>query len=856
MSTLYGNQSTTGGFNYAPVTEENGPLAKYKVGETVHKVVRAMSCRYSDGNGFYIYEVEEDDRWFTIKGSFPYDLDLNAYYEISGTVVVDKKRGNRLINVLSCTSTFPTTKMGIITVLQTLHGLDTQAHKLYDLVGPTILDDLMKDPDAVAAKVKGVGVKRARIWQQELLAKGAMDKELQKLYEMGLTQQQASKLVCDDGIEICESVHQNPYLLIGKVRGYSFSKCDKFAQDTGHSTRDPVRIMEGIKYAMSCIEMKGHCTYPKEQFMQVVHNLLDVSINLQAAKQILKIHKPGETFKGRWGSNIYTVYYDDLADDLHEWEYNPSNRQVKQYRYVLDYIEDSVIEQAMNSLKTISKVVVEDSKGTEFVTPGHFYDAERIITSGLKEISLNGDGFFSNKDSVIAAVTKQLGVTLEKKQLEAVREICSGYGGAFILNGSAGCGKTFTLNIIMKVLEILYKANGTVFNPCILAPTGKAAKVAAAATHLPAQTIHKAFGLVSLSNENEIQISSKSISNNCIVVDEFSMVDELLCATLIDGVPKTSKVIFLGDTEQLPSIRAGKVLKDLINSNAIPVITLDVVKRQDAKSGILHNANRIILGQDIETFAPNPNGTKGNAYVLSENDQQKAQDKIIDMAKAYGLAAFQRGDVQVLSPLKAGAVGIEALNYHIQQALNPKAESNEIVVGRMKLKDADGSEEDVPKVFRVGDCVINVRNNYKQPWFSKHPINGFIEMSSMGVVNGDTGVVAAISIFKDGNNLTHRIIYVKYDDHYIAYDNEYDDLALAYALTIHKSQGSQWPNVICPLTQWSIILNRKLLYTMYTRAQDSCTLIGSPMLIHKTILNNREDLRLTLLQERLQKRVY
>ena len=124
-------------------------------------------------------------------------------------------------------------------------------------------------------------------------------------------------------------------------------------------------------------------------------------------------------------------------------------------------------------------------------------------------------------------------------------------------------------------------------------------------------------------------------------------------------------------------------------------------------------------------------------------------------------------------------------------------------------------------------------------------------LGTRGVINGDTGVVDAISVYKDGSGMTHRIVYVKYEDHYVSYDNEYEDLMLAYALTIHKSQGSQWPNVICPMVQDSFILNRKILYTMYTRAQESCMLLGSPYIIRKTIQNNREDLRLTLLEERL-----
>jgi len=848
MSCQSTNRSTSGGYNYAPVTEENGPLAQYKIGETVRKVVCAMDCVYTDNCGFYIYSVEENDRWFLIKGAFPYPLNLNHYYEITGSVTIDKKRGTRQINVSVCSAVLPVDEKGILTVLKTLHGLNMQANKLYQIIGPDVLNIIIKDPAAIASKA-GIGIKRVMGWQQELLAKSANDKELKKLYALGLTQQQATRLIADHGLKICEEVHVNPYRLIGEVRGYTFTKCDKYALDNGRSARDLIRLSEGLLYTMRSVEMRGHCTYPKKEFMQAAHSILDVSLTLRMAKQILREQKPGDVFQERRGSNTYKISIDDLAGDIQEWESARHSRR-ESYRYILDYIDDDLMEQALNILRTNSKVITENVDGKEYVTPGVFYNAERAIVSSLRDITGNERSPFHNVDAVMEDILQNLGVTLEKKQMEAVRRICACEGGAYILNGSAGCGKTFTLNIIMKVLNVLYKSRSKVLNPCILAPTGKAAKVAAAATGLPAQTVHKALGLVS-SNNQDLQISSRSIGNNCIVVDEFSMVDEILGAALLDGIPKTSKVIFLGDPQQLPSIRAGRLLKDLIHSEAVPVITLDVVKRQDAQSGILYNANRIVQGSDIDTYAPNTEGTKGNAYVVSDSDQMSVQSRIIDMARQYGLKAFQEGNVQVLCPLKAGPVGVEALNYHLQQTLNPKMDRNELPVGRIKIRDADGTEEEVPRVFRVGDCVINIRNNYKQPWFIKHKINGFIETASAGVVNGDTGIVEAISVYKDGNNITHRVIYVKYDGHYIAYDNEYDDLALAYALTIHKSQGSQWPNVICPLVQPSIILNRKILYTMYTRAQESCTLIGSPALIHRTIQNNREDLRLTLLEERL-----
>ena len=435
--------------------------------------------------------------------------------------------------------------------------------------------------------------------------------------------------------------------------------------------------------------------------------------------------------------------------------------------------------------------------------------------------------------------------------MEAVQRICHAEGGVFILNGSAGCGKTFTLNIIIRVLKQLYKTQRhTELDPCILAPTGKAAKVAAKSTSLFAQTIHKALGLVS-DGDSSAQMSNAIIRNNCIIVDEFSMVDELLCSQLLSGIPKATKVIFLGDTEQLPSIRAGRVLKDLVESGCVPVLTLDVVKRQGANSGILQNANKIIGGESITSVVINEAGLDGNAYIRNCDDPMKVQANVIRMATNNGLKRFQKGMVQVLCPLKAGPTGVDELNWRIQQALNPKQEDKEVVVGTLYFKQPDGTNLSVISSFRVGDCIIHTKNNYDKPWYERHPINGFVETSKSGVVNGDTGIIEAISIYKDGANQTHRVLFVKYENHYIAYDNDYEELSLAYALTIHKSQGSQWPIVICPIVQHTFLLNRKLLYTMYTRASSSNVLIGREDLIEMAIQDNREDKRLTLLKERL-----
>lgn len=842
---LFTNKPVSG-FNYPTETEDNSILAPYSVGETIHKTVHILNSIYKGDNGFAIYDVEENARRFVILGNFPYDLALNAYYKVVGDVTVNKKNNTKQLQITSCQTAFPNDREGILTVLRTLHGLDTQAFKLYSIIGPNVLDILQNNPEQIAKTVKGVGIKRAKAWQQELLARGENDRELQKLYSMGLTSKQAIKLVSEFGIEICDKVCANPYLLIGKFQGYTFKKCDKLALDNGLSIYNLDRIREGFLYIIKSIENKGHSSYPKTAFIEAAHNLLDVVIGFQMASKIIN----NSVSKVKYGEKVYSVDIKDLSTKLTEWR-QCANRNSKPFVYILEQIDNQLLEQALSDLRTSESVVVEQLNGEEYVTSGLFYRAEINIKSAVKDFVANEVFPFKNVDAVIKQILKDLNVELEEKQLEAVYRIAQAQGGIFILNGSAGSGKTFTLNIIMRVLKELYREeNRGEFNPCILAPTGKAAKVAAQSTKLFAQTIHRKLGIVSNDDTAPIQ---NDCFNNCIVVDEMSMVDELLCSQLFQGIPKTAKVILLGDTKQLPSIRAGRVLKDLIECGIIPVISLNVVKRQEAKSGILVNATKITNGEYINSVIVNENSIENNAYITICKTPFEAQTEILETARGYGLRAFQQDEIQVLAPLKMGPAGTINLNYLLQQILNPPSDDKpETAFGQMQLCSETRGEEKVITYYRVGDCVIHTKNNYEQPWYRKHQVNGFIETDKCGVVNGDTGVIDSIHVYKDSNKLTHRVIYVRYDDHYIAYDNDFDELAWAYAITIHKSQGSQWPIVICPIVQQSMLLNRKLLYTMYTRAQETNILIGKQEYINWAIDNDKEERRLTLLKARLQ----
>ena len=832
-------------FHFEPMSEENGPLAKYAVGTEVQKTVQIMGCSYTGEQGFAIYDTLIGERRCPICGDFPYKLRVNAFYAVTGTVALDK-RGCRQLRVITCESALPKDRRGIVTILQTLHGLNTQANKLYDILGPDVLQILMEDPQTVVSKVKGIGMTRAKRWQSELLAMGENDLRLKKLYALGLTQKQATKLVSEVGLIVCEEAERNPYYLMGKVQGYGFKKCDRIALDNQQSVTNIERIRAGVQFVVSSIGERGHCTYPLEGFMTAAHNVLDIAVNWNQANAILRAKGSGRNAEIMFGEKTFQIDLDDLQDALDAWS---ANRKADPFRFPVYEIDDSLIEEVIRENESRGALIREEFNGETFLTPSLYYKAEEDIASAIRDFTASERNPFSSAEQTIQRVLEGDCISLEQKQLEAVQRICRAEGGIFILNGPAGCGKTFTLNTILKVLRILHgsKVSRPRLNPCILAPTGKAAKVASAATGLEAKTIHRALGLISTDAASGGSLDS---SYNCIIVDEFTMVDEILCASLLTSISRTAKVIMVGDTEQLPSIRSGKVLRDLIDSGAVPVITLDVVKRQSGQSGVLQNATHIIRGEPIESIVINQTTMENNAYIRSCADSRDAQRQVLRFAQKFGLEKFQSGQVQVLAPVKAGPAGVDELNYRLQQILNPSTGQNEIATGKMMIKDEYGRDQSVTTYLRVGDCVLHTRNAYDMTWYEKAQYE-YKETSKSGVVNGETGIVTDIVTTKLRSGGVRKVVYVRYDNHYIGYDNDYDDLTLAYAMTIHKSQGSQWPIVICPLSQYTVILNRKLLYTMYTRAQSTSILITRDNLAMQAIRNVKEDQRLTLLKERL-----
>ena len=379
----------------------------------------------------------------------------------------------------------------------------------------------------------------------------------------------------------------------------------------------------------------------------------------------------------------------------------------------------------------------------------------------------------------------------------------------------------------------------------ILAPTGKAARVASKATGRECMTVHRALKYNPVTGY--FYNSLNKLPVDCVVLDESSMLDIDIVQHLFEAIPHNAKVIFLGDTKQLPSVGAGNVLKDLIASDKVKVITLDVVKRQSENSGIIKNANRIMAGENIVTQEE----TK-DAYVINIMNPDEAINKMFEtiekLKPVYGM-----NEIQVLCPQKNGTIGVNYLNFLIQERFNP--ENNEIrFLNREISVSLDGkTTQKFDLFFKKGDKVIHTKNNYSIPWYSLYNGKLILNPEGYGVSNGETGRIVKLVEGKDEYDNPIRKIVVKYDDKYVIYEDDFSELDHAYALTIHKSQGSQWKAVILFITASSYnMLDNNLIYTGYTRARSYIATIGEESAITYAIKTRKSIMRYTGLKERLE----
>ena len=490
-------------------------------------------------------------------------------------------------------------------------------------------------------------------------------------------------------------------------------------------------------------------------------------------------------------------------------------------------VELKDIEKYLMDLAMTKKVVLKQDGEKVRVYPAQYYYMEMNTARMLKELNINYDEPDDLIRRRIDKLEEETESTLDEQQKRAVAEAVK--HGIFILTGGPGTGKTTTINAMIRY----FLSEGMDIR--LAAPTGRAAKRMTETTGYEAQTIHRLLEVSGSPEESSKggfgRNQDNPLETDVVIIDEMSMVDLALMHALLSSVVPGTRVIFVGDRNQLPSVGPGKVLQDLIESHAFPVMMLTRIFRQAQESDIVVNAHRINAGEEVRL-----DNKSRDFFFLKRQDADVIISVILTLIqkKLPRYVKAKMTDIQVLAPMKKGLLGVERLNRILQQYLNPPS---------VKKQEKEYGE----RLFRVGDKVMQTKNNYQLEWeiATKY---GLVVDKGVGVFNGDIGIVTAIHTYDE-------TVEVEFDEkRKVKYPFKMlDELELAYAITIHKSQGSEYPAVVIPLLAGPRQLYcRNLLYTAVTRAKKCVTLVGNETVFREMIQNVDEQKRNTSLAERIQ----
>lgn len=658
-------------------------------------------------------------------------------------------------------------------------------------------DDTMRiieeEPERLA-EIKGISARKAMDIAASVNAKRDMQDAVMFLQKYGISINLAGKIYNRYGNEMYDIVRDNPYRLAEDIEGLGFRTCDEIARNAGIAEDSAFRIESGIQYALGMAESNGHCYLPLTELWSSVESLLNITIQ-DMNQYLLELQMKGRVMvkssRPRSISDVDEVPVFDANPALHA---DPATHV---YRASIYYTE----LQVATMLKDLN-VTVENAE----------LDAKRAVS--------------------IDEITEKNGIELDPLQRDAV--LTAGHSGLLVITGGPGTGKTTTINTIIR----MFADEGKTI--LLGAPTGRAAKRMSEATGWPASTIHRLLEYQGRPDEEEdggdqVRGHFERNENNplecdVVIIDEMSMVDIFLMNALLKAIHRGTRLIMVGDANQLPSVGAGNVLRDIIASGVIRTIQLCHIFRQAAASDIVVNAHKINEGEPVDLSKR----SKDFLFIKSQTpDQIFAAIAALVLNKLPGYLGVDPFDIQIMTPQRKGALGVERLNQLLQEQMNPKS-------SRKTEKEIGGT------LFRVGDKVMQIRNDYNLIWEIRGRY-GIPTEKGEGVFNGDIGIITEINSF--AQNLT-----VCFDDRFVEYAfKDCESLELAYAITIHKSQGSEYPAVVVPMYQGpSMLMNRNLLYTAVTRAKSCVCLVGNPPIFEQMLHNASEAKRYSSLSERLQ----
>lgn len=618
-------------------------------------------------------------------------------------------------------------------------------------------------------EVKGISERIAQQITDQMIEKREIREAFLFLQKYGITNTLAVKIYEKYGMGMYGILKENPYRLAEDIQGVGFRLADEIAEKIGIHTDSDYRIRSGILYTLLQASLEGHMFLPMRVLVRRSADLLQV---------------PEEAIRAQ-------------IQNLH-----------------MDH-----------------KVVVKKTTDEPEVYAFSYYYAELNCARMLRELNVLMESELLDSEekrieTILQRILKEQGLELDELQKNAVLECVK--HGIMILSGGPGTGKTTTINTIIRYFD----EEG--MDILLAAPTGRAAKRMTEATGYEARTIHRMLeingGMEDGSRARFERNGENPLEADVVIIDEMSMVDIYLFQSLLEAVSVGTRLILVGDVDQLPSVGPGQVLQDLIESKSFPTVMLKKIYRQAGESDIVMNAHRINMGQKIAL-----NNKSKDFFFLPRNDVQVIYKHMIQLIteKLPRYVEAQPYDIQVLTPMRKGSLGVETLNEILQRYLNPADPS--------RKEHAAGD-----RIFREGDKVMQIKNNYQLEWEIVSQYGIRIDSGS-GVFNGDIGTIRRI-------REESSTVQVEYDEHrLVEYTfSQLDEIELAYAITIHKSQGSEYPAVLLPLLSGpKMLMNRNLLYTAVTRARKCVTILGSQEVVDGMIENENQYHRYTGLGRRI-----
>lgn len=634
-----------------------------------------------------------------------------------------------------------------------------------------------EEPERLA-EVKGISEKKAREIAEQVAEKSEMRSAMMFLQQYGISVNLGVKIYGKYSSRVYTVLKENPYQLAEDIQGIGFRIADEIAGRIGIHTDSDYRIRSGLFYTLTLAAQDGHVYLPERVLLAKASELLGVEPQ---------------------------------------------------------HMEKHVMDLAIERKVVVKEIPVEgafDENGEpvmeKIIYGSQYYYLELDTARRLCELNIQSEEKEETIRKRLANIEKRNELELDELQREAVVEAVK--NGLLIITGGPGTGKTTTINAIIQYFEL---EGMDIF---LAAPTGRAAKRMTEATGYQASTIHRLLELSGMMDDSSAAVHFERNEDNpleadVIIIDEMSMVDISLMHALLRAVQVGTRLILVGDVNQLPSVGPGRVLKDVIDSQCFRVVKLNKIFRQATESDIVMNAHKINRGEPVKIDNKSKDFfflKRYDADVIVAGIVYLVQKKLPPYVKAKPL------DIQVLTPMRKGLLGVERLNEVLQKYLNPP--------------DAKKKEKETGKgLFREGDKVMQIRNNYQLEWEIRGKYGIAVE-KGVGVFNGDMGIVEEINTFAE----TLTVVFE--ENRYVEYSfKQLDELELAYAVTIHKSQGSEYPAVILPLLGGPrMLMSRNLLYTAVTRARTCVTILGSEVTFEEMIRNKQEKERYTSLCQRIE----